>query len=75
VLDVTVAEVMLNGPRVLAVVRQLVAGGMAQHVGVDRERDAGVATGPPHDLADGIGRQRRFALTNEHVRRLWVVPL
>ena len=37
VLDVLVPEVMLQGPRVVAVVGQLKPAGMAKHVWVDRE--------------------------------------
>jgi len=48
---------------------------MAQHVRVDRKLDAGVATGPPDHLADGVGCQRRLALADEHVGRFRVVPL
>ena len=38
VLDVLVPEVVLQGPRVVAVVAQLESTGMAKHVRVDRER-------------------------------------
>jgi hypothetical protein len=37
VLDVLVPEVMLQGPRVVAVVGQLEPAGVAKHVRVDRE--------------------------------------
>jgi hypothetical protein len=37
VLNVLVPEVMLQGPRVVAVVGQLEAAGVAKHVWVDRE--------------------------------------
>jgi hypothetical protein len=37
VLDVLVPEVMLQGPRVVAIVGELEPAGMAQHVRVDRE--------------------------------------
>jgi hypothetical protein len=37
VLDVLVAQVVLQGPRVVAVVGQLEPAGMAKHVRVDRE--------------------------------------
>ena len=36
-LDVPVAEVMLQGPRVMAIVGELEATRMTKHVGVDRE--------------------------------------
>jgi hypothetical protein len=41
VLDVLVPEVMLQGARVVAVVRQLETTGMTEHVGVDWERHLG----------------------------------
>jgi hypothetical protein len=34
-------EVMLQGPRVVAIVGELKTTGMAQHVGMDRERHLG----------------------------------
>jgi hypothetical protein len=37
VLDVLVPEVVLQGPRVVAIVGELEPAGMAQHVGVDGE--------------------------------------
>jgi len=45
VLNVVVAEVMLDRPRILSVVGQLVAGGVSQHMRVDRELEACMATG------------------------------
>src|SRR3954451_18955608 len=47
VLDVLVAEVMLQGPRVLLVIGQRVAEGMPQHVRMHRERE----TPPPRPCA------------------------
>jgi hypothetical protein len=40
-LDVLVPEVTLQGPRVVAVVRELKSAGMTEHVGVDWERHLG----------------------------------
>jgi hypothetical protein len=51
--DVRVAEVDLDGPRVLAVVRQLEAGRVAKHVRMDREADPRHLAGSRHELADG----------------------
>ena len=39
-------EIVLNGAGVLAVIGQLVAAGMAQHVAMHRERKASCLTGP-----------------------------
>jgi hypothetical protein len=60
---------MLDSPRVLPVVGQLVAGGVAQHVRMDRELDAGLASGSTDDLAHRIGAERRLALAHEYVGR------
>src|SRR5262245_59014496 len=61
VLNVLVPEVMLQGPRVVAVVGQLEPTGMAKHVRVDRERHV---SGFPEPLdepveTDGAGLARR----------------
>jgi len=69
------AQVMLDSPRILAVVGQLIAGSMAQHVGVDRELDTGLSSCPADDLAHRIGGERRLALADEHVGSIWVIPL
>ena len=62
-------------PCVLAVIGQFVTGGMAQHVRMDLERDAGFASGARDDLAHRIGREWRFALANKYVGRSRVVSL
>ena len=63
------AEVVLEAPGVVAVVRQLVAAGVAQHVRMHREGDAGrLADGRQH-LADGGGGEGGAALGQEDVRR------
>jgi hypothetical protein len=46
VLYFAVAEVMLDRPRVSPIVGQFVAGGVAQHVRMHRECDAGFQPGP-----------------------------
>jgi len=61
---------MLDGPRVLPVVGQLVAGGVAQH-----KLDAGLASGSTDDLAHRIGAERRLALAHEYVGGVRVSPL
>jgi hypothetical protein len=67
--------IMLDSPRVLPVVGQLVAGGVAQHVRMDRELDAGLASGSTDDLAHRIGAERRLALAHEYVGGVRVSPL
>ena len=64
-LNVAVPQIMLDRPRVLAVVGQLVAGGVAQHVRMDGELDAGFASGSTDDLAHRIGQNGALrSLTN-----------
>ena len=74
-LNVAVPQIMLDRPRVLPVVGQLVAGGVAQHVRMDRELDAGLASGSTDDLAHRIGAERRLALAHEYVGGVRVSPL
>jgi hypothetical protein len=64
VLDIPVAQIMLDRPCVLAVIGHFVTGGMAQHVRVDREFDAGLTPGAPDDLAHGIGGKGRPAFAD-----------
>ncbi len=75
VLDVAMAQIMLDRPCVLSVVGEFVAGGVAQHVRVDRKLDAGPPSGPPDDLPHRIGGERRLALADEHVSCIRIVPL
>src|ERR1700757_785540 len=58
VLDVTVPEIVLDGSGVLAVVSELEAGGMPQHVRVDRHAELGLFAGASDELAE-IGRGHR----------------
>src|SRR4051812_15478861 len=74
-LNVTVPQIMLDRPRVLPVVGQLVAGGVAQHVRMDRELDAGREAGSTDDLAHRIGAERRLALAHKYVGGVRVSPL
>ena len=55
VLDVLVPEVVLQGPRVVAIVSQLEPAGMAQHVGVHREWHLG---GLPQSLDEPVLARR-----------------
>src|SRR5262245_8890170 len=67
VLDVLVPEVVLQGARVVAVISQLEAAGMAKHVRVDREWHLG---GLPEALDEPVetdGTDGPAALGNEHV--------
>jgi hypothetical protein len=63
-------EICLYRPRVLAVVGELVAGAMAQHVAMDKERKLGRLPGPrDHALIAGH-TERGAALGDEYVERL-----
>src|SRR5262249_45310718 len=67
VLDVLVAQVMLQGPRVVAVVGQLEATGMAKHVRVDREWHLGGLAEALNEPVETDGADRSAALGNEYV--------
>jgi hypothetical protein len=67
VLNVLVPEIVLQGPRVVAIVGELKTTGMAQHVWVDREWHLG---GLPESLDKPVetdGADWPAALGNEHV--------
>lgn len=74
VLYVRVAEVVLDGARVVSVIRQLVAGGVPENVRVCREPQSCVLSRPCHQLADVGSSHRSAVLRAEHVRRVGVVP-
>ena len=75
VLDVAVSQVLLDRPRILPVVGQFVSCGVAQHMWVNLERDAGLAPSPVDDLAYCIDGERSLALADKYVGRVRVVPL
>jgi hypothetical protein len=52
VLDVLVAEVMLQGARVVAIVCKLEAAGVAQHVRMDRKRHRGGLAEPCNEMME-----------------------
>ena len=65
--DILVAEVLLDCPRIVSVVCQLVPAGMAQHMGVHREGNPRQLTSPRDDLADIRGRHWPLALTRKDI--------
>jgi hypothetical protein len=65
-IETLVAEVELDVPRRLTVIRQLVAARVAQHVDMDRERQVSIAAGLFDDPLRGADAQRRAALALEH---------
>ena len=60
-------EIVLNGSRILAIVRKLVAAGMPKHVGMDEERKArGLARSSHHALIASY-RKRRSTLRHKDI--------
>ena len=73
-LDVLVAEVVLQGPRVVAIVGELEPAGVAKHVRVDRKWHLG---GFPEALDKPVktdGADWPTALGNEYVSLSRVIP-
>src|SRR5262245_39043924 len=67
VLDVLVPEVMLQGPRVVAIVSELEPTGMAKHVGVDRKWHLGSLADAPGEAVEANRTDWPAALGNEYV--------
>src|SRR5262249_25443514 len=66
-LDVLVAEIVLQRPGVHALVGQLEPGCMSQHVRMDSERHLGGPPKPRHHPAKGYCRHRGSPLTYEEI--------
>src|SRR5262245_28685167 len=54
-LDILVAEIVLQGASIVAVIGQLEAAGMAQHVRMDGERYLGGLAEPYHEMVEAHG--------------------
>jgi hypothetical protein len=67
VLNVLVLEVVLQGPRVVAIVRELEPTGMAKHVWVDREWHPGGLANALDESVETDGADWPAALGNEYV--------
>ena len=67
-LDRLVAEIVLDGPRIVAVIGELVAAGVPQHVDVNREAELGPFANVLDLSIERIRRERRAALAREHKR-------
>src|SRR6516164_9710831 len=67
VLDVLVPEVVLQGPRVVAIIGQLEPAGMAEHVRVDREWHLGGLAEALSEPVETGGTDWPAALGNEYV--------
>src|SRR5262249_28606818 len=67
VLDVLVPEVVLQGPRVVAIIGQLEPAGVAKHVWVDREWHLGGLPDALDEAVETDGADWPAALGNEYV--------
>ena len=67
VLNVLVPEVVLEGPRVVAIIGQLEPAGMAKHVRVDRKWHLGGLAEPLDEAVEPNRTNRPAALGNEYV--------
>jgi hypothetical protein len=68
-------EARLDRPRVVAVVGELIAAGMAEHVGVRLDAEIGGNGCPLYHAGEAWRRQRRTALRDKHKRGLGAFPL
>src|SRR5215813_13118557 len=73
VLDILVPEVVLQGPGVMAIVREFEPAGMAKHVRVDREWHLGGLPDTLNEAMEADGADRPTAFGNEHVGVLSVI--
>lgn len=73
-LDILVPQVMLDSAGVLAVVRQLEAGGVPQHVGMDGQAQSGRLARAGHQFPEGGISHGCLAFGDEHIRGLGVIP-
>src|SRR5262249_7556303 len=69
VLDVAVAQIGLKRPGIDAVIGELEAACVPQHVRMHRETEIGGNAKPGDHLTKGSGRERRTALRSEDKRR------
>jgi len=67
VLDVLVPEVVLQGPGVMAIVREFEPTGMAKHVRVDGEWHLGGLPDTLDEAMEADGADRPTAFGNEHL--------
>ena len=72
-LNILVPEVGLQRARVVALIRQLVAASMAQHVRMGLEAELRLNPGPLDHAGEPGGAERRTTLGREHEWRLRVL--
>jgi hypothetical protein len=73
VLDVAVAEVSLQQPRIVALVGRRKTTGVAQHVRMSWKAQLGLDTSVLHHARKACRRERRPPLTGEHEWRLGIL--
>jgi len=64
--DVLVAEIVLNEPRIVAAVGEVIAGRVPEHVGMDREGETGPLACLSNKVIDRLPRHRS-ALAEEQI--------
>jgi hypothetical protein len=69
-LNVAVAKVSLQGPRIMSHVRQSVAAGVAEHVGMRLEAQLSLPACPFDHAGEASGAERCPAFRGEHEGRL-----
>jgi hypothetical protein len=74
-LNITVAEVRLQRPRVMAGIGEGEATGVAQHVGVGLEIEPSLGAGALDHLGKAGRRERRAAFADEHIGRRGALAL
>jgi hypothetical protein len=63
------AQIALDRSAVVAVVGELIASGMPQHVAMDQEREFDGFPGSGHHALIACNAQRRTSLADEYIRR------
>ena len=69
VLGIAVAQIVLHGPQVRALVGQIVAAGVAEHVRPDPPELRGLAS-DPHDIIHGLAGELCLPLGHEQPRQV-----
>jgi hypothetical protein len=69
-LDISMAQIGLKGPGIVAFVSQGEPAGVSQHVGVSLEAQLGLDPSALHHARKAACRERRVPLGREHERRL-----
>jgi hypothetical protein len=71
--NVSVAQVVLDGSRIVTVVRELVATRVAKHVRMDGEGESGFLAGSSNHLPHIGSRHRRVALCDEDIATVGIL--